>query len=104
METKFNRLILTLLSIFFLSNLIFSQPSNKLEPIDVFDLEYISNPEISSNGDMVLFQRNFKDIMTDKNFSNIWVVNYSGVGMKPITTGNYNSFSPKWSNNGKSYL
>ena len=37
METKLKKLILTLFSIFFLSNLIFSQPSNKLDPIDVFD-------------------------------------------------------------------
>ena len=87
METKLKKLILTLFSIFFLSNLIFSQPSNKLDPIDVFDLEYISNPEISPNGDMILFQRNFKDIMTDKNLSNLWLVNFDGSDMRPITTG-----------------
>ena len=103
METKLKKPILTLFSIFFLSNLIFSQPSNKLDPIDIFDLEYISNPEISPNGEMILFQRNFKDIMTDKNLSNIWIVNFNGIGMKPITTGNHNSFSPKWSNNGKMF-
>ena len=103
METKLKKPILTLFSIFFLSNLISSQPSNKLDPIDVFDLEYISNPEISPNGEMVLFQRNFKDIMTDKNLSNIWVVNFDGSDMRPITTGNHNVSSPKWSNSGKMF-
>ena len=52
---------------------------------------------------MILFQRNFKDIMTDKNLSNIWIVNFDGSDMRPITTGNHNSFSPKWSNNGKMF-
>ena len=47
-------------------------------------------PEISPNGEMVLFQRNFKDIMTDKNLSNIWIVNFDGSDMRPITTGNHN--------------
>ena len=41
--------------------------------------------------------------MTDKNLSNIWIVNFDGSDMRPITTGNHNSFSPKWSNNGKMF-
>ena len=53
----------------------FSQTSNIFEPIDVFDLEYVSNTQISPNGDKVLYQRNFNDIMTDESFSNIWLIN-----------------------------
>ena len=59
-------------------SLSFSQSSKKLDPIDVFDLEYVSNPKISPKGDMILYQRNFKDIMTDKSLSNIWLVNFDG--------------------------
>ena len=33
----------------------FSQTSNIFEPIDVFDLEYVSNTQISLNGDRVLY-------------------------------------------------
>ena len=47
-----------------LSASVFSQTSNIFEPIDVFDLEYVSNTEISPNGNKVLYQRNFNDIMT----------------------------------------
>ena len=82
---------------------IYAQLSKKFEPIDVFDIEYVSSPEISPQGDKVLFQRNFKDVMTDKNLSNLWIVNFDGSDMRPITTGNFNSFSPKWSNSGKMF-
>ena len=82
----------------------FSQTSNIFEPIDVFDLEYISNPQISPNGDKVLYQRNFNDIMTDESFSNIWLIDYDGKNNRPITTGNFKDNSPKWSNQGDKFL
>ena len=84
-------------------SLSYSQSSKKLDPIDVFDLEYVSNPKISPKGDMILYQRNFKDIMTDKSLSNIWLVNFDGSNNRPITTGNNNDFSPNWSNSGKMF-
>jgi len=82
----------------------FSQTSNIFEPIDVFDLEYVSNPQISPNGDKVLYQRNFNDIMTDESFSNIWLIDYDGKNNRPITTGNFKDNSPKWSNQGDKFL
>ena len=82
----------------------FSQTSNIFEPIDVFDLEHVSNPQISPNGDKVLYQRNFNDIMTDESFSNIWLIDYDGKNNRPITTGNFKDNSPKWSNQGDKFL
>ena len=82
----------------------FSQTSNIFEPIDVFDLEYVSNTQISPNGDKVLYQRNFNDIMTDESFSNIWLINYDGTNNRPITTGNFKDNSPKWSNQGDKFV
>tara|TARA_B100001109_G_scaffold201690_1_gene168414 strand:- start:441 stop:2486 length:2046 start_codon:yes stop_codon:yes gene_type:complete len=85
------------------SNLIYSQSNNKLKPIDVFSLEYVSSPKISPDGKKVLYVRNFKDIMTDKNYSNIWIINYDGTNNSPITTGNQNDFDPTWSNSGDKF-
>ena len=82
----------------------FSQISNIFEPIDVFDLEYVSNTQISPGGDKVLYQRNFNDIMTDESFSNIWLINYDGTNNRPITTGNFKDNSPKWSNKGDKFI
>ena len=80
-----------------------AQKSN-LEPIDVFKLQHISNPQISPDGNSILYERNFKDIMTDSNYSNIWIVNYNGSNSRPITTGNEKNSKPTWSNDGKKFL
>ena len=95
---------------FFSSNSIFGQSkdelisNSKFEPIDVFNLEYVSDPQISSDGSRVLFVRNFKDIMTDGNRSNIWISNFDGTDMFPITTGNQSDFSPRLSPSNETLL
>ena len=83
---------------------VYSQQSDIFKPIDVFDLEYVSNTQISADGKKVLYQRNFNDIMTDESFSNIWLINYDGSESRPITTGNYKDNSPRWSNNGDKFI
>ena len=103
METKMNKSYLTFITLIFFSISLNAQLSKKFEPIDIFDIEYVSSPQISPKGDKILFLRNFKDIMTDKNLSNLWVVNFDGSDMMPITTGNHNASSPKWSNSGKMF-
>ena len=101
-----NNLILRLFFVYIAilsSNLFYSQSNNKLKPIDVFSLEYVSNPKISPDGKKVLYVRNFKDIMTDKNYSNIWIIDYDGTNNTPLTTGNQNDFDPTWSNSGDKF-
>lgn len=104
METKFINRLYYLIFFFFFSYISFSQSSKKLEPIDIFSLEYVSDPHISPDGKKILYVRNFKDIMTDKNFSNLWMINFDGTNNTPITTGNKNDFSPIWSNSGKNFI
>ncbi|MDA1226308.1 MAG: S9 family peptidase [Bacteroidetes bacterium] len=83
---------------------VYSQSSDIFKPLDVFDLEYVSNTEISPNGNKILYQRNFNDIMTDESFSNIWLINFDGSENRPITTGNFKDNSPKWSNKGDKFV
>ncbi len=82
----------------------YPQSSDILKPIDVFDLEYVSNTEISPDGNKILYQRNFNDIMTDESFSNIWLINFDGSENRPISTGNFKDNSPKWSNKGDKFV
>ncbi len=77
-----------------------SQVSNKLEMLDIFDLEYISDPRISPDGQQIIYTRNFKDIMTDKNLSNLWIINFDGTQNRPLTTGKQNDRSARWSHDG----
>ena len=92
-------LSLSLLLIFALSGI--SQQKTPMELTDVFDLEYVSDPQISPDGSRVVYVRNFKDIMTDQNLSNLWIANFDGTGHRPLTTGNHAARSPRWSHDGK---
>ncbi|MFQ5615954.1 MAG: prolyl oligopeptidase family serine peptidase [Anaerolineales bacterium] len=74
------------------------------KPMDVFELEYASEPQISPNGEKVVYVRNFMDIMKDRRRSNLWIINYDGSNHWPLTTGNENDTSPRWSPDGSRLL
>jgi len=77
-----------------------AQQKSPLELTDIFNLEYVSEPQISPDGSQVVYIRNFKDIMTDRNLSNLWLVNADGSNNRPLTTGNHNVGAPRWSHDG----
>ncbi|WP_411031891.1 S9 family peptidase [Spongiimicrobium sp. 3-5] len=82
----------------------YAQMNSNLELIDVFNMEYVSDPQISPDGSKIIYVRNFKDVMTDKNLSNLWIINFDGSGNRPLTTGNQNDFYPRWSHNGEKII
>ena len=77
------------------------QVQSNLELLDIFNMEFVSDPQISPDGSKIIYVRNFKDVMTDRNLSNLWIVNFDGSNHRPLTTGNHNDFAPKWSHDGK---
>lgn len=88
-----------------LGNLLISQNETPIfEPLDVFQIEHISDPQISPDGQHIVYARNFKDIMTDRNLSNLWIIKYDGSDSHPLTTGNQNDRSPRWSPDGSKLL
>src|SRR5256885_1970521 len=76
-------------------------PPNRFRPIDLFDLEIATDPQISPDGAKVVFVRNFNDIMKDRKRSNLWIVNDDGSDLRPLTSGNENDNSPRWSPDGQ---
>jgi acylaminoacyl-peptidase len=74
------------------------------KPIDVFELEYASETRISPDGRKVVYVRNFMDIMKDRRRSNLWIINFDGSDHRPLTTGNENDSSPRWSPDGTRLL
>jgi acylaminoacyl-peptidase len=62
------------------------------------------DPQISPDGKRVIYVRQFNDIMTDQRHSNLWSVNADGTDNRPLTTGNYNDASPRWSPDGTQIL
>src|SRR5262245_11755149 len=76
-------------------------PPAKLTAMDVFQLEFAGDPQISPDGKRVVYVRQFCDVMTDKRYSNLWIVNADGSDHQPLTTGNHSNGSPRWSRDGK---
>ncbi|HEY1377524.1 MAG TPA: S9 family peptidase [Gemmataceae bacterium] len=75
--------------------------ADKLQPMDVFHLEYASEPQASPDGGRVAYVRNFMDVMKDKPRSHLWVINADGSDHRPLTSGDGNESSPRWSPDGK---
>ncbi len=94
-------MLILLLSVFGVSAMLSAQVVSNFSPIDVFNLEYVSDPQISPDGNQIVYVRNFKDIMTDRNLSNLWIINFDGSNNRPLTTGNQNDSSPEWSHDGQ---
>ncbi|MEZ4416887.1 MAG: S9 family peptidase [Gemmatimonadota bacterium] len=71
-----------------------------LQPLDVFEFEYVQDPQISPDGAQIVYVRQFSDIMTDRNYTNLWIVGADGRGNRPLTTGDVGDASPRWSPDG----
>ena len=67
---------------------------------DIFHLEFAADPQISPDGESVVYVRQYADIMTDKRYSNLWIVRIATSEHRPLTTGHYNDNSPRWSPDG----
>ncbi len=97
MKTAQTNLVLLL----FISFFSYSQVQTSLQLTDLFSLENITDPQISPDGNRVVYIRNFKDVMTDRDYSNLWIINTDGTQNRPITQGNQRDYAPRWSHDGK---
>lgn len=68
---------------------------------DVFELEFASDPQIAPDGQAVVYVRNSFDIMTDRQRSQLWTVDFYGKRHEAITSGAANSTSPRFSPDGQ---
>ena len=71
--------------------------SDLFDAMDVFDLEWASDPQVSSDGETILYVRRSNDVMKDRARSNIWRIQKNGKGHRPLHSGSNNSYSPRWS-------
>jgi dipeptidyl aminopeptidase/acylaminoacyl peptidase len=73
----------------------------RLAPADLFQIEYAADPQISPDGQWVAYVRKWSDPMTDRRFSNVWLVKSDGSSHRPLTTGKFSDDAPRWSPDGK---
>ncbi len=75
-------------------------PETAFQPMDIFELEHVSDPQISPDGSRVAFLRNYRDVMTDRTLSNLWMASFDGSQLRPLSSGLHNDSSPAWSPDG----
>lgn len=74
------------------------QPFQRL---DVFDLQWVDNPQISPDGQQIVYQRRGMDIMTDRRNSSLWLIDTDGENHQKLTSFDKNESQPSWSPDGK---
>ncbi|MFC1639780.1 prolyl oligopeptidase family serine peptidase [Gemmatimonadota bacterium] len=73
---------------------------NRFTAEDVFQLERAVDPQISPDGNQIVYVRTGLDIMTDRSRSSLWIVNTDGSDHRPLVTGPNSYSSPRWSPDG----
>ena len=71
------------------------------DPMDVFDLEWATDPRVSPDGKSIVYIRKANDIMKDRERSNLWQISIDGNDHRPLYSGLNSIRSPRWSPNGK---
>ena len=74
---------------------------SEFEPMDVFDLEWASDPRVSPDGKTIVYVRKSNDIMKDRERSNLWQVSTDESDHRPLYSGLNSIKSPRWSPNGE---
>ena len=70
------------------------------QALDVFELEWVSDPQISPDGTQVVYRRNGFDIMKDNSYGNLWIINSDGSFHRKLTSREVNESQACWSPSG----
>ena len=69
--------------------------------MDVFGLEWVSDPQISPNGKRIAYARNGMDVLSDGKWSRLWLVDTDGGNNTPLTGRDVEESNPVWSPDGQ---
>ncbi|PQJ33600.1 peptidase S9 family protein [Salinibacter sp. 10B] len=78
----------------------YAQDSLNFDLEHVFDLEYATDPQLSSDGNHVVYARTFMDKRADRRSTRLWMVGTDGTGHRPITDPDTRASQPRWSPSG----
>jgi dipeptidyl aminopeptidase/acylaminoacyl peptidase len=78
--------------------------SQPLQYEDVFQLEFVSQPQINKDGSEVVFVRNRFDQALDKRMGSLWLSQTKTGQLRPIVTEQADISAPQWSPDGKKLL
>ncbi|BBN81506.1 acyl-peptide hydrolase [Pseudoalteromonas sp. A25] len=78
----------------------FAHASSGLQAEDIFELEYASDPQISPNGEQIIYVRNSNDVMKDAKRQNLWLVDSKSGSQSPLFSDENRYNQPRWSPSG----
>ena len=79
----------------------FSQKTDSVfKDLDVFDLQYVSNPQISPDGSVIIYRRMSFDILKDRSIGNLWIINSDGTNHQKLTSIESSEYGAVWSPSG----
>lgn len=82
---------------------LFSAPlfAAPLQYDDVFELEFVSDPQPDVSGQYIVFVRNWMDRQSDRRRTTLWLSSADGKMLQPLTDKNLNASTPRWSPDSK---
>jgi len=92
--------LLFICTFFIISATLFGQQKTPFSNLDVFELEWAQRPQISPDGNWIVYQRRSMDIMKDRKQSRLWLLSSDGKNHTKLTNQDKNESSPVWSPDG----
>jgi dipeptidyl aminopeptidase/acylaminoacyl peptidase len=72
--------------------------------MDLYEIEQVLDPQISADGEAVVYVRQFSDPLTDASYTNLWQIRFDGSEHQPLTVGKVHESTPRWSPDGTRLL
>ncbi len=82
-----------------------SSPKGETHPFTVHDMmaaKRIGNPQVSPDGQSVLFDQRVTELDKNKGVTDLWLINADGTGLRRLTTHEAGSMAGQWAPDGKS--
>lgn len=74
--------------------------SRKFTAERVFDIEYAADPQISPDGETVVYVRRSMDKLKDQDRGDLWTIDVKSGDHRPLITGGSSAGAPRWSPDG----
>ncbi len=87
--------------IFLFTHNAFAQLHPPFTSMDVFDLEWVNNPQISPDGNHIVYERRGMDIMNDRRISRLWMIKSDGTEHQKLTSNDVSESNATWSPDGQ---
>lgn len=77
-----------------------SEKNTFFQSEDIFNLEYVSEVQVSPNGKYIAYVRRSNDIMSDSGRANVWLASVDGKSHRPLLSSKKSYYSIRWSPDG----